>query len=199
MPISMNIIQTIKSKIFTGIFNICDFSTSVSSHSDSHFLTTSLLCTVQIRDLIARLRVTDSDVEMKLCRGSRRSEACWLMDIRRNEFLLSFPSQLSPPGAFQPLRVVAVLPTYFITDRSTPSQISAPRSCWRQLSYAIKNQLKAHTGHFLPFTVSLWHKDAYEKFFPITTHRKSFSRGHFTCFEMCCFGIDLGASIVRFN
>ena len=33
----------------------------------------------------------------------------------------------------------------------------------RQLSYAIKNQLKAtkapYKGHFLPFVGSLWHKD----------------------------------------
>ena len=36
----------------------------------------------------------------------------------------------------------------------------------------------------------------------ITTHRKALnapSRGHFSCLEVCCYGIDLGTSIVMFN
>ena len=36
----------------------------------------------------------------------------------------------------------------------------------------------------------------------ITTHMKAQNarnRGHFTCLEVCCYGIDLDASIVRFN
>ena len=49
------------------------------------------------------------------------------------------------------------------------------RYCWRQLSYAMKIQLKA--GHFVPFAVplehkgayawkeSVWHKDACNRFF----------------------------------
>ena len=51
---------------------------------------------------------------------------------------------------------------------STSMSRSGPRNCWRQLSYAIKNQL-GHTKpptwgaferNFLPYICSLWHKGA---------------------------------------
>ena len=58
-------------------------------------------------------------------------------------------------------------------------------------------------GHFLPFTVSLWQKVAYNRSF-LSVHGSHLScynntRGYFTYLEVCCYGIDLGASIVMFH
>ena len=69
-----------------------------------------------------------------------------------------------------------------------------------QLSFAITIHLKATQPHWTTFCVfeSLWHNGAYNRFFLcICMDHLSRHVNTETCFEVCCYGVELGATLVR--
>ena len=47
--------------------------------------------------------------------------------------------------------------------------------------------------------VSLWHKGTYNRFFPCMEATYHAIITHFTFTDLCCYGRDLGASMVKFH